>query len=162
MSLGELATRWTVCLALAGYFAGGALRAWSRTPQGRLIGRIAWTLACLFYLAHVACAFQFYHSWSHAAAWRHTAERTAAVIGWNWGGGIYFNHIFTAVWLADTVAWWWRGEQAKPGWLEAAAQVFLWFMVFNATVVFGHGAIRWVGSVGCWLLIVLWLKQRNS
>ena len=163
MSLGELATLWTVRLALAGYFVGGALRA--KCPAGRgsqRIARTAWTLGCLFYLAHVACAFHFYHGWSHAAAYRHTAEQTAAVIGWSWGGGLYFNYVFTAVWLADAVASWWRDDRAKPGWLEAAAQGFMWFIVFNATVVFGHGAIRWLGLAGCGLLSVLWLKRGTS
>jgi hypothetical protein len=161
MSPGELATRWTVRFALAGYFLGGALRAEGRTSrQG--IARIAWTLGCLFYLAHVACAFHFYHGWSHMAAYRHTAERTAAVVGWKWGGGIYFNYAFTAVWFADAVAWWLRGDRAKSAWLEAGTQAFLWFMVFNATAVFGNGAIRWLGLAGCGLLVVLRLKRSNS
>ncbi|HEV3005325.1 MAG TPA: hypothetical protein VGX78_12740, partial [Pirellulales bacterium] len=115
MSPGELATRWTVRLALAGYFLGGALRAENRTPRGRLIGRIAWTLGCLFYLAHIACAFHVYHGWSHAAAYRHTAEQTAALTGWNWGGGIYFNYLFTVVWLADAIAWWCCRDRQNTG-----------------------------------------------
>jgi hypothetical protein len=163
MSPGELATRWTVHLALAGYLVGGALRADGRAGcQGQRIARIAWTLGCLFYLAHVACAFHFYHGWSHAAAYRHTAERTVAVVGWNWGGGIYFNYAFTVVWLADAVVWWRRSDRAKPGWLEAVAQAFLWFVVFNATVVFGHGAICWLGLAGCGLLVVLWWLRRSA
>jgi hypothetical protein len=161
MPLGEFATRWTVRLALAGYFLGAALGAGNLTRQSQLIARVAWTLGCLFYLAHVACAFHFYHGWSHAAAYRHTAEQTELVTGWNWGGGIYFNYLFTAVWLADAVASWRRGDRQLSGWVGVVAQAFLWFMVFNATFVFGHGAIRWFGLAGCVVLIVRWLKRRQ-
>lgn len=152
-----------VRVALAGYFVGGAIRAQGRAGhERRWIGQTAWTAGCLFYLAHVACAFHFYHGWSHTAAYRHTAEQTAAVTGWNWGGGIYFNYVFTAVWALDAAGWWRRGDRAMPGWLEAATQGFLWFMVFNATVVFGHGAIRWFGLAGCGLLIALWLRRAGQ
>jgi hypothetical protein len=159
MSPGELATRWTVRLALAGFFLGGAIRAQRRPRERQRIGQTAWMLGCLFYLAHVACAFHFYHGWSHAAAYRHTAEQTAAVVGWNWGGGIYVNYVFTLVWMADAVAWFWRGSREIPGWLEAGTQGFLWFMVFNATVVFGHGSIHWFGLAGCGWLLAWWSRR---
>jgi hypothetical protein len=162
MLVGELATRWTVRLALAGYFLGGALRASNgHSPPRRRLAQVAWSLGCLFYLAHVACAFQFYHGWSHAAACQHTAERTAELTGWNWGGGIYFNYVFTLVWLADALVWWRRGDRPSRPWLEVATQGFLWFMVFNATVIFGQGAIRWFGLAGCVVLVVSWLYPRR-
>ncbi len=44
--------------------------------------------------------------WSHAAAYAHTATQVAAGVGLNWGGGIYANYAFTALWLVE-VGWWW-------------------------------------------------------
>lgn len=157
MTPGELATCWTVRLAILGYFVGAALRGGPATsPNRRRIAQTAWTLGCLLYLAHVACAFHFYHAWSQTAAYQRTAEQTALVTGWNWGGGLYFNYAFTAVWLADAIWWWRRGDRRNNAWLEIAVQAFLWLMVFNATVVFGHGVIRWFGLAGCGILAALW------
>ena len=151
MSLGELCTRWTVRLALLGYFAGAIE---GDSPLGRRMARLAWTLGCLCYLTHVACAFHFYHGWSHADAYRHTAERTAAATGWQSGAGLYLNYAFTALWLADVLCWW--RPTARRLW-PALVQPFLFFMVFNATVVFGHGLVRWFGLVGCLLVFARWL-----
>lgn len=157
MSFGELCTRWTVRLALLGYFAG-AMGGFANSPNGRRIARVAWTVGCLCYLVHVACAFHFYHGWSHAAAWRHTAERTAELTGWKWGGGLYFNYAFTALWMADTLCWW----RSKPSRLYPfVVQPFLFFMVFNSTVVFGHGFARWFGLAGCTLILAFWLAMRR-
>lgn len=155
-SFGNLLTRWTVRAALAGYFIGAGLRQAPSAKQRR-IARAAWTLGCLFYLAHVACAFQFVHHWSHAHAVERTADETAAVTGWRWGGGIYFNYLFTALWISDSLLP--AAVRLLPlsaaRRLSLATQAFLWFMVFNATVVFGHGAVRWFGLVGCGGLLLV-------
>lgn len=34
------------------------------------------------------------------ALYQETAQLTAEVFGVNWGGGLYFNYVFTAVWVA--------------------------------------------------------------
>ncbi|HVX16162.1 MAG TPA: hypothetical protein VHC22_33560 [Pirellulales bacterium] len=166
-SYGELATRATIWLAMLGYFVGAALRSGREAPLRHQIVRIVWTSGCLFYLAHVACAFHFFHHWSHADAYHRTAVQTAAVTGWDWGGGIFFNYAFTAVWVADTLVLWLPpaggareqrlsvASEGRPYWVRIAIQSFMWFMVFNATVVFGHGTIRWLGLAGCvWLLVL--------
>lgn len=155
-TFGELATRWTVRAALAGYLLGAAFDTHKAAPRQRRFARIAWTLGCLCYLAHVACAFHFVHQWSHAAAVARTAEQTALVTGWRWGGGLYVNYLFTVVWLADALVRWLPSPVGKawPWWPEAAAQAFMWFMVFNATVVFGQGVVRWFGLAGCLCLLV--------
>ena len=41
-----------------------------------------WTAGLLGLTVHVACAFHFLLHWSHAAALKHTAQRTAEVTGW--------------------------------------------------------------------------------
>jgi hypothetical protein len=109
-------------------------------------------------LLHTACAFQFYHHWSHRAAYEATARQTAEVVGLSWGGGLYANYVFAALWAADA-CWWWYGPEsclARPRSLEWAVQGFLGFIAFNATVVFGTGAVRWMGLAACLFLAALW------
>lgn len=155
---GEWATRWSVRLALVGYFVGAALQTRrAAEPKTERAARCAWTWGCAWYVVHVACAFHFFHGWSHAAAYRHTAEQTALVTGFYWGGGLWLNYLLTAAWLVD-VGWWWLGpisRARRPRTVSLAWQVFLWFMVFNATAVFGHGPVRWLGGVGCAVLALL-------
>ncbi|HET6880728.1 MAG TPA: hypothetical protein VFI31_11265 [Pirellulales bacterium] len=157
-SFGELATRWTVRLALTGYFIGAGWRSPSSSLSQQRVARLAWTLGCVFYLAHVACAFEYFHHWSHSAAQKSTAKQTAEVTGWHWGGGLYFNYLFAVVWLADTVALWLKppAMSGRRRWPAMAIQAFMWFMVLNATVVFGHGAVRWFGLAGCSALALRW------
>ena len=116
------------------------------------------------FVIHVACAFHFYHAWSHAAAYAATALDTARLFQWHWGGGLYFNYAFTIVWLID-VLWWWRGLAAyahRPRVVEIAVQTFLGFMAFNGAVVFASGWTRWTGVGCCVLLGVCWLKRRRD
>jgi hypothetical protein len=121
------------------------------------MARAAWAAGCVLYLAHAAAAFQFYHHWSHSAAYLAT-ERQAG-----WGGGLYFNYFFTALWVADA-AWWWRGlaeyRERRP-WIPAAVHGFMGFMFFNATVVFGSGFVRWFGVGATVLLGLLWVNRRR-
>src|SRR4051812_41967809 len=103
MTAGELATKLTVWLALAAYAVATAILVRSpASPRARGL----WTLGCGFYLAHVLCAFGFFHHWSHGAAYQATARQTRELVGWEWGGGLFVNYLFTAIWVAD-VLWWW-------------------------------------------------------
>jgi hypothetical protein len=141
---GEPLTRWTVRLALLLYAATLALRLTS--PAHRQAARLLWTIGCILFLAHVAAAFQYFHGWSHANAYRETARRTAELFGTNWGGGLYFNYVFTLAWAADVVWWWAKGSdgpERRPRWVEITLQAFMFFMAFNATVVFERGIVRW-------------------
>jgi hypothetical protein len=150
--------RWTVRVALAFYVAALAVRPASRP------GRPFWTLGCLWYLAHVAAAFHFHHGWSHAAAYDHTARRTAEVFGLHWGGGLWWNYLFTAVWVADA-AWLWVAPvsyQWRARWLNLAIHGFLGFLAFNATVVFASGPVRWAGLAATIGLAVRWLSASRA
>lgn len=154
MPLEEALTRWTVRVAVVLYLL--SLLVWLQA-RGRLTllgaARAAWTAGCVAFMFHVVCAFQFYHHWSHAAAYEATARRSAEVVGLAWGGGLYANYLFGIVWLVD-VAWWWRGLEAyrdRPRLVDWAIHLFLAFIVFNATVVFGAGLARWLGVAGCLL-----------
>jgi hypothetical protein len=143
-------TRWTIRIALALYVAALAAR-----PSSRL-GRACSATGLLFYLAHVVAAFQLHHGWSHAAAYKHTAQRTAEVVGLYWGGGLWWNYLFGFVWLGDVV---WRGP--RPRWAGPAIHGFLAFLAFNATVVFESGPVRWAGLAATLGLLTTWLVRRR-
>jgi hypothetical protein len=161
MSGGEVLTKLTIWIAVAGYFTGAAVYALARGRRewdGR--ARVAWTAACAALLAHVACAFHFQHGWSGAAAYRDTARQTAEVFGLDWGGGLYVNYALLAGWVADVLWWWGRGLDAyrrRPWPLVAGWHAFLLFIVFNATVVFASGFVRRAGLCVCLGLCLVWL-----
>ena len=154
-AIGQIFTLWPVRVATVLYFV--ATFAWLAGEER--LSRIAWTIGCAFFLAHVAAAFQFYHGWSHASAYRETARRTAEVFGINWGGGVYFNYVFTGIWIAD-VAWWWKDYRRRPGWIPIAVQAFMAFMLFNATVIFATGWTRLMGAAAAVLLLAAWMRTR--
>ena len=151
--LGDALTRWTIRIALA--LAVGALAA--RMVRRTHFARWTWTVGCLFYLAHVICAFHFFHDWSHQAAYDATARDADQLFGWNWGGGLYFNYAFTLIWVADVV-WWWLAQgsyETRPRWVNAIVYGFFVFMAFNGAVVFATGATRWVSvAVLCCLFAI--------
>jgi hypothetical protein len=121
-----------------------------------------WTLGCVVFLLHVVAAFQFVHHWSHTAAAESTARQTFEATGARSGSGIYLNYLFTVVWAMD-VAWWWLAPTsyaARPKTVTWMIRGFLLFMVFNAVVVFGHGATRWLGAAACAALATLAIRRR--
>lgn len=158
-------TRLTIWLALCAYGIGAGMLLLSRRRFRWLAcARLAWTVGCVFFLAHVASAFTYYHHWSHAEAYRETARQTGELTGLHWGGGIYLNYIFALAWLAD-VGWWWLSPKsfaARPPRLNAIWQGFFFFMVFNGAVVFGTGPVRLLGAIICGGLAALWWRARHE
>ena len=164
--MGEELTRWTIRVALALSFAALATR--FVAGQHSRGARLLWTFAWAAYLFHVGCAFQFFHGWSHAEAYRHTADQTYATTGWRWGGGLFFNYAFTLFWTLDVSAIWLAGggtraRARKPRARKPRARKLgaLWlgfflFMVFNAAVVFEQGPTRWSALVGFAILAICW------
>jgi len=145
-------TLWTVRIAALFYAASVALQL--RQEPSRL-ARAFWILGLIFFLIHVAAAFHYHHGWSHTAAYLDTARQTGEMFGIYWGGGLYLNYLFGLVWLADAV-WRWSG------WRKVATHVFMAFLFFNATVVFGNGAVRWIGLMVSIGLFVQWWKKRTE
>ena len=146
---GQALTLWTVRAAFAAYVAALTFRS-----------RILWTAGFILFLAHVAAAFEFHHHWSHDAAWRDTERQTAEVMGRGWGGGIWFNYIFAVVWAADVYRQW-RDRHWGRSWI-VFVQAFFAFLFFNATVVFGHGPIRWFGAASfAWLAWITWRRPAS-
>jgi len=167
MGDGELLTKVTIWIAFAGYAAGtaaftlsGGRCAWDRAA------RLFWTVAFAAMLAHVACAFHFYHRWSHEAAYLDTARQTKGVFGLEWGGGLYVNYALLMGWLLDVGCWWGAGlgsYRRRPRALLAAWHGFLIFIIFNATVVFKAGLTRWAGLCLCFgLCLAWWLGARGE
>src|SRR5262249_40927465 len=146
MDTGELITRWTARAALLLYAGSLLVRGLEDNRRDRLhLSRWLWTAGCLVFLAHVVCAFEFVHHWSHSAAYAYTARQSAEITGRNWGGGLYLNYLFTLIWLADT-GWWWlsaKSYESRPRWIDWPVPAFLAFMAFNATVGFAAGLTRW-------------------
>jgi len=154
---GKILTLWTIRAAAILYVA--SLIAWLRRRDHG--ARLTWSLACLLYLAHVGCAFNFYHHWSHSAAYEDTSRRTTELLGAGWGGGLYFNYLFTAVWIVDAI-WWWRGlavYRGRPRWIHTSVHAFFAFMFFNAVVVFATGPVRWLGLVATATLGFIWWQN---
>lgn len=156
---GDAVTRYTVRVSLLYYAAASAVLLWCRPDEPAAgaardrLARCCWTLAWAAYLVHLAMAFHHVDHWSHAAAVARTQRRTG------FGEGVYVSHLFTLLWTAD-VAWWWlrpAGHARRPAWVGRGLHAFMAFIVFNATVVFEQGFIRWAGLALFAGLAGLWL-----
>ncbi len=162
MDPGEWLTRGTVWLALSLYVAS-EMAAARRVGESFRAARCVNTAGCAAFLAHVVCAFHFYHHWSHAAAYTDTARQTAEFSGWNWGGGVYINYLFALVWLGEVV-WSWanpNGYHRRSNCMTRTVRGFFLFMIFNGAVVFVHNAARWFGLILCVTLAICWWARRK-
>lgn len=164
MTSGELLTRSSIWVSIVAYTIGSIVLA---TAWHLRWVRLAWTIGCAALVAHFIFAFHFFHSWSHESAYVDTARQTADVFAINWGGGLFINYAVATLWTAD-VAWWWAAGvssyRQRPWWLTLLWHGFLIFIIFNATVVFKHGLVRWVGLVLCLILCLCWVlinRQRG-
>lgn len=163
---GKILTRWMVRLAIACYLVRVLLDlGWKTllsTPWVRQVARTIWTIGCFFYCLHVLCAFGLVHDWSHQAAWNHTAELTAAVVGIKLGHGLYVNYVFTVFWILDSLGWWlFRADfPYRRRWYFWTLHSVFSFMVFNATVVFGSAGWRFVAVGVCGCLLLVYARKR--
>jgi len=160
----QLAVSGTIRLALAlcaaAAFAG--LLCWDNETM-RAAFRGLWTAGLVFYLLHVAAAFHFVHGWSHAHAYAHTSERTAELTGWRFGGGLWVNYLFSALWMLHAAALW--ASSAKT--FRPSAVGLIWyglflFMVVNGAIVFAAGPTRWLSTAALLVLGLLWVKRRRE
>ncbi|MXZ70323.1 MAG: hypothetical protein F4Z04_02255 [Acidobacteria bacterium] len=149
----------TIWTALLLYVAGEYGRT-RRVPA--TWARPLWLLGGLFYLAHVAAAFGIHHDWSHADAYDYTAARTEAFLGLAWGGGLWANYGFTAIWVAEG-AWWqfWpvHHERRSAVWTTAIRCAFF-FMIANGAVLFVNNPRRLLGVGVLMALIWTWRESR--
>ena len=162
METGEFLTRATIWTTIVAYTAGSVVFAYARGRKSwDSTTRVLWTIAVIALIGHFICAYQFYHHWSHESAYVDTARQTDEVVGLNWGGGLFINYGLLTIWAIDVGWWWFRGlnsYRARPWPVIAAWHGFLIFILFNAMVVFKHGAVRWVGLGICIVLVVSWVR----
>jgi hypothetical protein len=122
---------------------------------------LAWRLNALgasVFVLHVFLAMQIRHGWSHESAVRETARQTEALFGIRDGSGVWLNYLMALLWMADV----WRsrnpisvGAQTSRRWLKG----FLFFMWFNAAIVFPHGLWRLLGIVLLTPVVVSWRRR---
>jgi len=169
MSRGELLTRGTIWITLVAYAIGSFSFAF--VPKRILadrIARIAWSIACTSLFAHLISGYQFFYGWSHRTAYADTARQTEEVVGLAWGGGLFINYALLIVWTIDLAVWWRNGLNSyrkRPWPLIAVWHWFLIFIIFNATVVFKNGLVRWLGLAICVGLSFAWVlvaKERAT
>jgi hypothetical protein len=134
---------------------GFALGIWWSDRANRLTVAL-WIAGLGFLVLHILLSMGVFHGWSHAQAVQATARRTEEWFGFRFGGGIYANYLFVAVWLLDTLlrttGYWAAGKNCDP-WEDAALKHrlawaidgFMIFMIVQATVVFALGSTRWIG-----------------
>ena len=162
METGEFLTRATIWITIGAYTVGSVVFALARgRSRWDSATRVLWTIGVVSLIGHFICAYQFYHHWSHELAYIDTARQTDEVTGLNWGGGLFINYAFLAIWAIDVSWWWLRGlnsYRTRPWPLVAAWHGFFVFMLFNATVVFKDGVVRWVGFVICLILLLSWAR----
>jgi len=158
----RVAVAFYVAALLTGFDSGRGGSAAGGTGQGKLSSatKWLWTAAGLTFVLHVGLAFQFLHHWSHASAYRHTAERTEQALGQAVGAGIWVNYLFLLWWTVDIALLWSRPEWRTPRY-RLALQSFLAFILFNATAVFGPPWWRWAIGPVLLLLGIAWLLRRR-
>jgi hypothetical protein len=160
---GELVVRVTIWIALAawGYAEWRRLRGGAGADRS---ARLAWTMGAVFTALHVLAAFHVRHAWSHASAVADTARQTREALGFAFGGGVYVNYAFLAVWLADA-AWWWlapRAFAARPRALDAAVRAFILFIFVNGAIVFPHGLVRVAGTLVLLAIAFAWYRRKGA
>lgn len=167
MDPGQFLTRSTIWITIVSYALGVGLFALPERISWRdSATRALWTTAAVALTAHFAFAFEFYHGWSHGAAYRDTARQTAEVVGLEWGGGLFINYALLVAWIAD-IGWWWRSGvssyRERSMLLLSSWHAFLILIIFNATVVFEEGFVRWLGltlSIGLCFAWISIIRQR--
>ena len=145
MTWAALAVRGSIAAATVAWAAAEWLR-WRHPARGKM-ARAFWTAGAVLLVVHSLAVFHYIHRWSQDAALEHTARQTAALTGLAWGGGLYVNYAFVALWLLDALVWWRDPaayERRTPVVRDTLLAIFL-FMFVNAGIVFAHGPARWVG-----------------
>ena len=154
---------WTIWIALLLFVAGEAgRRRGVETGSSPPWAWPAFAAGAILCAIHVTLAMWLAHGWSHAAAVAATARQTNAVYGLDWGGGVFANYAFVAVWAFD--AWRWRAHRGGTGAgrLTWAIRVFFLVMIVNGAVIFVAGPRRILGAALVAALLWIWRPHRRS
>ena len=158
--MGHSLTVATIHLSLLSYLL--AVACWVTGRRGTRYHWL-WTAGCVLLWAHSFCAFHFYHNWSHAAALEDTARQTEAILDWRFGEGIWFSYALLVVWLIDVILISSPVDFAerRRNYFSSAVHAYAFFILFNGTVVFEEGVVRWAGIVGTiWVARLAWRYRR--
>jgi hypothetical protein len=147
---------WTARVAALAWLASWVVRLPGRALTGQRLSLGLATAGCVVYLMHLVAAFSLVHDWSHDRASEQTARETRAVTGIDWGGGVWFNYVFTLLWPVNVVREWWERSTGRrwKRWTVVALEAYLAFIVVNATLVFGSS--WWWGvyaAAGVWMAV---------
>lgn len=148
----DLAVRWTIRFALAAWFYAVVLHLCGRTRHAT---RWVWLAGAAAFVAHVTAAFDRVHHWSHAAAFQRTLDDSG------FGEGIYVSYSFGIIWLVDAIWTMVRGQSGphrSANW-RPALHLFMAFIIFNGTVVYEDGPIRWAGVIAFASLLGLIMQR---
>jgi hypothetical protein len=143
----------TIWIALILFVAAQCGRRGATTASWVLPVSVTGLALCLI---HILIAMTSVHG-SHAAAIEATARSTQAVYGLRWGGGLFVNYLFVAVWAVDAL-------RSRPGAdrraenraVRWALRIFYAIVIFNATVVFARWPMRIVGVCLMIALVLAW------
>lgn len=157
--IGETALYVTVWVAL-GLFVIGEIGARAMWRHGVALPWAWYALAAgaALLATHIVLALVVHHQGSHAAAVAATAEQTRAVYGVAWGGGVYVNYAFMALWLAEVI--WWRvapDRYVARAWIWTFGVRATWLvMLTNAAIVFAAPSRRPAGATLVAALLWAW------
>lgn len=166
----ESAARWSAWPAAICYVAAWAISLRHSGCRLRIWIRPLWTAGWVALVVHVIVALALVHGWSWSAAYEHTAQRTQSLVGWNWGGGVWFNLLTVGVWGADVLRMWSTSsnpDRSVPAanwshWSNWVVQSYMAFMMINATVVFGSRFAQFTGCLMCaGLAMCAWQQHCN-
>lgn len=160
----EMVARWSAWPAVLCYAMTIALRLSRPGHHREQWIRGIWTAGWLALVVHIGLALSLFHGGSWNAAYEHTARRTLTAVGWNWGGGVWFNVLAAVVWGIDLLRLWQRptGPDRRVSWWDWGCQSYLAFMMFNATIVFGTLSARIIGGMICLGLAILTLRRHRA
>ena len=164
MTPGEWLTRWSIRISLAcAVLSLTIARTTPGEPRRKRWANRLWITGFVFYGVHVAAAFHDFHGWSHAHALRVTAQRTREFLGWNWGGGLYFNYALLVTWFLDVIVRIAKPDANDAGWRWAriSSEAFAAFMAFQGAIVFASNPTRWsslafLAACAFWVAWVRW------
>jgi hypothetical protein len=131
------------------------------------LGPWAWRAGCGLLWLHIVGSWWMVHSASWPQAWRHTAEVTERVTGFNTGMGVVWNLVALAAWTGDCLAGWpvtpsvTNPVSNRSRW-QWAVEIYLAFLWFQAAVVFATPGARLVmGTLCCGVAGVILVSRRR-
>lgn len=149
----------TVWLSLIAFAAGELAKA--RRYAG------AWSISAtgaILLAVHIVLAMAVRHGWSMTSALETTARQTSDILGVSWGGGVYVNYLFAAVWIAELFVWrqWPEGYAARPGRIRWPLRAFYFVIIVSAAVIFATGWRRWMGAAIVAVLVSSWVSASRD